>query len=182
MEDSVDPRSITSITIWGICSNCFGDEDNWVKATKDADTGKTFLHHNKCGWCRVRDIDWEDFVAESLAAGYIYYTDEHSLISPADIRPWMTSILYNPSKSNKGCFVATATFNNYMATEVIYLQYFRDNVLSKTASGRTFVKAYWKISPFLTTYISKSTFVSTLVREVLLNPLIRVLRYFSPNP
>ena len=55
-----------------------------------------------------------------------------------------------------GCFVATATFGNPFAPEVVTLRRFRDEVISQTALGRSLIRLYYFVSPFIATLVSRS--------------------------
>lgn len=75
------------------------------------------------------------------------------------------------------CFVATATFGNADAPEVIYLSAFRDESLSQSNLGRGFIRTYYKVSPFFAAVIAKSDLLRLLVRKSFLQPLIFLLRH-----
>lgn len=53
------------------------------------------------------------------------------------------------SKTNNGCYVATAVYGSYDCPEVWTLRRFRDYTLSETWHGRAFIKTYYAISPTL---------------------------------
>lgn len=53
------------------------------------------------------------------------------------------------SSSNGGCFIATAVYGSYDATEVLALRRYRDQRLQTNAAGRLLVMIYYKISPSL---------------------------------
>lgn len=55
----------------------------------------------------------------------------------------------NSSKKSEGCFVATYAYNSYEHEEVLILRRYRDEVLSKTDFGRSFIKIYYRYSPSL---------------------------------
>ena len=55
----------------------------------------------------------------------------------------------NRENNTEGCYIATAVYGSYDCPEVWTLRRFRDNVLSKTWYGRTFVRLYYFISPTL---------------------------------
>jgi len=46
-----------------------------------------------------------------------------------------------------GCYIATAVYGSYDCPQVWTLRRFRDNILSKTWYGRTFIKMYYAVSP-----------------------------------
>ena len=51
-----------------------------------------------------------------------------------------------PSKT-RGCYVATSVYGSYDCPEVWTLRRYRDNTLASTWYGRTFIKAYYAVSP-----------------------------------
>jgi hypothetical protein len=73
-----------------------------------------------------------------------------------------------PSESKGGCFVATAAYGSDLAQDVITLKTYRDMVLQKTYLGRTFISAYYFLSPPLARVIGTSERLRTLVRYLLL--------------
>lgn len=73
------------------------------------------------------------------------------------------------------CFVATATFGSFEASEVIFLRRFRDDVLLRSVAGRIFVDAYYKLSPPFAKVISHSNLLKISSRVV----LSRLVRYLT---
>lgn len=51
------------------------------------------------------------------------------------------------------CFVATATFQSQSAPEVIFLRYYRDNVLQRSWFGRCLTKVYYRVGPALASIV-----------------------------
>jgi len=76
-------------------------------------------------------------------------------------------------ESTGACFVATVCYNDYEAFEVLILRDYRDNVLRNSSEGRTFIKLYYRFSPFFARAISKSEIAKRVIRNRLLNPLIK---------
>src|SRR5262245_40489778 len=97
-------------------------------------------------------------------------------------KPWASAgankdVKQNPgAKKGGGCFIATAACGDYNAPEVIYLSAFRDESLSKSALGRSFIRAYYAVSPRFATVIEGSDFLRLAVRKFFLRPLIFLLR------
>jgi hypothetical protein len=54
-----------------------------------------------------------------------------------------------------GCFIATAAFGSKNAHEVIALRNFRDSYLNTSEAGRIFIRAYYRISPPLASFIKE---------------------------
>ena len=76
-----------------------------------------------------------------------------------------------------GCFMATATYENEDAYEVLLLRRFRDKVLKRSFSGRLFINVYYFLSPYLAKVVENSKFIKLLVRKIL-DKLIKFIEYF----
>jgi len=74
-----------------------------------------------------------------------------------------------------GCFIATAAYGTPTAKQLDVLRTFRDDVLLKSTVGSRLVDLYYKISPPIANFISEHNVVRTLVRELLVDPIVRVL-------
>jgi len=70
-----------------------------------------------------------------------------------------------PKKS--GCYIATAVYGSYDSPNVVVLRRYRDTVLDKTLPGRTFIKAYYRISPPLAEKLRNTTRVNLFVKALL---------------
>jgi hypothetical protein len=57
------------------------------------------------------------------------------------------------SKEKSGCFVATTVYGDYNACEVIKLRRFRDNTLSNSLLGRSFIRSYYFVGPFIANFV-----------------------------
>jgi hypothetical protein len=73
--------------------------------------------------------------------------------------------------SRQMCFVATAAFGGPLAAEVDVLRRYRDEVLERSAAGRCFTRAYYRLSPPLAALIAARPWRRALARR-LLGPLI----------
>lgn len=80
-----------------------------------------------------------------------------------------------PEKS--GCFIATAVYGDIMASEVVCLRQYRDNILNLTTTGRAFIKLYYFVSPPLAAIVSKSRVLKIVIRTFILKPLILLLKW-----
>ena len=74
-----------------------------------------------------------------------------------------------------GCFIATAAYGSETAEQLDVLREFRDGVLLESAAGSQFVTLYYRLSPPMADFISGSGFLTTLVRELLVGPVVRVV-------
>jgi len=72
----------------------------------------------------------------------------------------------------RGCFIATAAYGTPTAEQLDVLREFRDGVLLKSTVGSRLVDLYYQVSPPVADFISESSFVRTLVRELLVDPVV----------
>jgi len=71
-----------------------------------------------------------------------------------------------------GCFIATAAYGSPTAEQIDVLREFRDVVLLESTAGSQFVTLYYKLSPPVADFISGSSFLRTLVRVLLVDPVV----------
>ena len=71
-----------------------------------------------------------------------------------------------------GCFIATAAYGTPAAAEIDVLREFRDAVLLENTPGSRFVDFYYRLSPPVADLISGSSFLRTVVRELLVDPAV----------
>lgn len=83
--------------------------------------------------------------------------------NPNIVRNFMKSIKAGSSK----CFIATAAFESNYAPEVTQLRRFRDNYLKTSPMGRSFVLAYYRISPPIAEALDRSPRAKAAVRALL---------------
>jgi hypothetical protein len=82
-----------------------------------------------------------------------------------------------PSPSGSGgCFIATAAYGTPAAKQIDVLRKFRDIVLLKSTVGSQFVALYYQLSPPIADFIAGNSFLSTLVRELLVDPIVWVVQ------
>jgi hypothetical protein len=80
-----------------------------------------------------------------------------------------------PWGSSGGCFIATAAYGTPSARQIDVLRDFRDDVLLKNAAGSQFVALYYRLSPPIADYIAGNEVLRTLVRELLIDPIVRII-------
>jgi len=74
-----------------------------------------------------------------------------------------------------GCFIATAAYGTPTAEQIDILREFRDIVLLESSAGSQFVALYYQFSPPIADFISGSSLLRTLVRELLVDPIVWVV-------
>ncbi len=74
-----------------------------------------------------------------------------------------------------GCFIATAAYGTPTAEQINVLREFRDVVLLKSTVGSQFVVLYYQLSPPVADFIAGNEFLRTLVRELLVDPVVWVV-------
>jgi len=70
------------------------------------------------------------------------------------------------------CFIATATYGTPTAEQIDVLREFRDAVLLESTVGSQFVDLYYQLSPPVADFILGNSFLRTLVRELLVDPIV----------
>jgi hypothetical protein len=78
--------------------------------------------------------------------------------------------------STGGCLVATAAYGSPTAEQINILREFRDVVLLESTAGSQFVALYYKLSPPVADLISGSNFLRCFVRELLVDPMVWMVR------
>jgi uncharacterized repeat protein (TIGR02543 family) len=78
-------------------------------------------------------------------------------------------------QTTSGCFIATAAYGNPTGGQLDVLREFRDGVLLESAAGSGFVDLYYRLSPPVADLISGSGFLRTVVRELLVDPVMLVV-------
>lgn len=71
------------------------------------------------------------------------------------------------SRASEGCYIATMVYGDYDHPQVLVLRKFRDDFLSKTKLGRSFIKLYYQYSPSLVEILKNKKGVNLIIRKVL---------------
>ena len=79
------------------------------------------------------------------------------------------------ARSDEGCFIATAAYGTSTAGEIDTLRAFRDEVLLQNSLGSQSVAFYYEVSPPVADFISEHEPLRTLVRELLVEPVVWVV-------
>jgi len=85
------------------------------------------------------------------------------------------TVTANFAETVSWCFIATAAYGTPTAKQMDVLREFRDVVLLKNTVGSQFVALYYQFSPPVADFISESSFLRTLVRELLVDPIVWVV-------
>ena len=83
-----------------------------------------------------------------------------------------------PSQSTQksGCFIATAVYGSELASEVLVLRTFRDDVLLSSRTGRTLVSLYYAFSPPVARLLSTHLWLQNMVRKAVVKPIVNLVR------
>jgi hypothetical protein len=65
------------------------------------------------------------------------------------------------------CFVATACYGDVTSAPVVTLRAYRDEVLARTACGRAFSRAYYRVGPYPAAFIRHRPRARALTRRML---------------
>ena len=69
------------------------------------------------------------------------------------------------SKASDGCYIATMAYGDYDHPQVMELRRFRDDFLSKTVIGRSFIKFYYRYSPSLVEKLKNKQSINLIIRK-----------------
>ena len=90
-------------------------------------------------------------------------------------RPFTTATGAGTGFYDVFCFIATATYGTPTATQIDALREFRDVVFLQNTVGSRFVALYYRLSPPIADFIAVSNLSRTLVRELLVDPIVWVV-------
>jgi hypothetical protein len=86
-----------------------------------------------------------------------------------------TTLQFTTISITDGCFIATAAYGTPTAEQIDVLREFRDGVLLKSTAGSQFVALYYQLSPPVAEFIAGNELLRTLVRELLVDPIVWVV-------
>jgi hypothetical protein len=73
-----------------------------------------------------------------------------------------------------GCFIATAAYGSPLASEVVVLQRFRDDVLLASRAGRLAVRVYYMTSPPIARFLLRHSTLRNSVRSGIVHPIVNL--------
>ena len=76
--------------------------------------------------------------------------------------------------NNSSCFVATAAFGTKWADEIDVLRDWRDESLQYHKLGRTFIKFYYQVGPYLAKLVEKSSLLKKTTKKIIYTLIKRI--------
>jgi len=84
-----------------------------------------------------------------------------------DINSQLKEIKNQPAAQTGACYIATMAYGDYNHPKVMVLRKFRDEQLSRNIFGRSFIKIYYKLSPYLVLLLKDSVLINRMIRNML---------------
>jgi polyhydroxybutyrate depolymerase len=153
-------------------------------AIDSTDGGETIPSKGTCTYDAGTVVD----LVATPASGYEFVRWTGGGIAIGDANAPTTTITMNgdysitatfqeePEEPSGGmCFIATAAYGTSTATQLDVLREFRDDVLLESTVGSRLVDLYYQASPPIADFISEHSFVKTLARELMIDPIVWVV-------
>jgi uncharacterized repeat protein (TIGR02543 family) len=112
------------------------------------------------------------FVGWTATAGAFSNANAESTIFQMPDVDVIVTAKFDVADSGGMCFIATAAYGSPTAEQIDVLREFRDVVLLESTAGSQFVALYYKLSPPVADFISGSSLLRTLVRVLLVDPVV----------
>jgi uncharacterized repeat protein (TIGR02543 family) len=112
------------------------------------------------------------FVGWTATAGAFSNANAESTIFQMPDADVIVTANFDVADSGGMCFIATAAYGSPTAEQIDVLREFRDVVLLESTAGSQFVALYYKLSPPVADFISGSSLLRTLVRVLLVDPVV----------
>ena len=81
--------------------------------------------------------------------------------------PISTTYQTRQTVSSKGCYIATMAYGDYNHPKVMVLRKFRDENLSNTFLGRSFISFYYATSPHLVKFLKNKKYPNKIIKNLL---------------
>ncbi len=78
-----------------------------------------------------------------------------------------------------GCYIATVCYKSEFHENVLYLKWYRDEILQQSSFGRSFIKTYYAYSPRIADYLSERFVLNKIVRLGLTFSIKILKRFFN---
>jgi hypothetical protein len=112
------------------------------------------------------------FVRWQATAGAFSNANAPSTVFQMPAADVTITAVFEIASAGAGCLIATAAYGSPAAEQIDVLREFRDAVLLESTAGSKFVALYYKLSPPIADFISGSSFLRTLVRVLLVDPVV----------
>jgi len=93
--------------------------------------------------------------------------DNHFKVLINDINKDILNLLGFEDAIKTKCFIANAVFNSPQAYEILLLQKYRDEILSKNLCGQLFITLYYLISPPIARVVSKNILLKQFFKSII---------------
>lgn len=135
------------------------------------------LSVNKKKW--FLDSDALQDIREDYSSGSETFQDNYTVMlnlmlgGGTDSKTYLRWKELQPKKENESddekstCFVATAVYGDSQHQQVVRLRSYRDETLSKSLIGRSFIRFYYKTGPHLAIFPKKSKLIKSMLRYLL---------------
>jgi hypothetical protein len=176
------PPTVTTVAASGITqSGATLNMDYTLEDWTSVELRFAYREHGTTSWSytnewlvRAQDGPWHKIIGELTAdTEYDFQAQlryDTTVINDAAILQFKTDKLESTI-----CFVATAAYGTPTAEQIDVLREFRDSVLLESTAGSVFVSLYYQLSPPVADFIAGNELLRTLVREFLIDPIVRVV-------
>jgi len=122
-------------------------------------------------------VDWtgDGITNPDSATTTVTMNGDYSIKASFDFEETTSANPAEGSSGSLGCFIATAAYGTPTAEQIDVLREFRDVVLLESTAGSQFIALYYQLSPPIADFIAGSSFLKTLVRELLVDPVVWVV-------
>ncbi|MBQ5389989.1 MAG: hypothetical protein IIU58_03695 [Clostridia bacterium] len=94
----------------------------------------------------------------------VFHIEKRNAPLVNDVSAWLCDALGLVTPKKGGCYVASCVYGSYDCPEVWTLRRFRDETLAASLFGRTFVRAYYAVSPTLVKWFGETAWFKRLFK------------------